>query len=108
MKLKFIHNAIYSLFSKSSPVKQSPHISWSTWDDKKSDDDDSVPISIPHNENLLEQQPLPTKQTLNWHSLVKSAGQIHPIDNQTKNPETMPKFDFDDSSFDTLFDNLDE
>ncbi|CAF0961344.1 unnamed protein product [Rotaria sordida] len=92
---------------KSSPVKQSPQISWSTWDDKKSDDEDSDPPPIYQDENIL-QQPLPTKQTYNWHSLFKSAGQHRQIDNQTKNSEPMPKFDFDDSTFDTLFDNLDE
>ncbi|CAF5123333.1 unnamed protein product, partial [Rotaria socialis] len=58
-----------SLFSKSSPVKQSPQISWATWDDKKSDDEDSDPTPIYHDENIL-QQPLPTKQPRNWHSLV--------------------------------------
>jgi hypothetical protein len=106
--LKFLHNIISLLFSKSSPVKQSPQISWSTWDDKKSDDEDCDPPPISYDENLSEQS-VSTKQTFNWHSLVKSAVQIHQIDNQTKNnPETMPKFDFDDSSFDTLFDNLDE
>jgi hypothetical protein len=87
-------------------MKQSPQISWSIWDDKKSDDEDTDPPLIPQDENLLE-QPLPTKQPFNWHSLIKSAGQILQIDAQTKNPETMPKFDFDDSSFDTLFDHLD-
>jgi len=105
--LKFILYTIYSLFSKSSPAKQSPHISWSTWDDKKSDDEDSNSLPISHNENLLE-QPLSTKQTFNWHSLVKSVDQIHQIDNQTKTSETMPTFNFDENSFDTLFDNLDQ
>jgi hypothetical protein len=78
------------------------------WDDKKSDDEDTDPPSISHDENLPEQQLHPTKQTLNWHSLVKSACQTRQINNETKNSETMPKFDFDDSSFDTLFDDLDE
>ena len=105
--MKFLHKTIYSLFSKSSPIKQSPQISWSAWDDKKSDDEESDPSPISHNENLPEQL-LPTKQTFNWHSLVKSAVQTRQIDNQTKTSETMPKFNFDDSSFDTLFDNLDE
>jgi hypothetical protein len=105
--LKLILYTTYSLFSKSSPVKQSPHISWSTWDDKKSDDEDSNPLPISHNENLLEQS-LSTKQTFNWHNLVKSVDQIHPIDNPTKTSETMPTFNFDDNSFDTLFNNLDQ
>ncbi|CAF3485468.1 unnamed protein product [Rotaria sp. Silwood1] len=89
---------------KSSPVKQSPQISWSTWDDKKSDDEDCDTTSLCQNENILE-QPLPTKQTYNWHSLVKSAGQHRQIDNETKNSEPMPKFHFDDSSFDALFED---
>lgn len=97
--MKFIFNTIYS-FSKSSPVKQTPNISWSTWDDKKSDDEDPNPPPISNDENLPD-QPLLTKQTFNWHSLVKSAGQIP----QPKNTETMPTFDFDDNSLDTLFDN---
>jgi len=102
------NNPTYSLFSKFSPVKQSSSISWSTWDDKKSDDEDSDrPPIITHDENSL-QELLPTKQTYNWHSLVTSAVQTRQIDNQTKTSETMPKFNFDDNSFDTLFDNLDE
>ncbi|CAF2524177.1 unnamed protein product [Rotaria sp. Silwood2] len=92
---------------KSSPVKQSPQISWSAWDDKKSDDEDSDPPPICEDKNIL-QQPPPIKQTYNWHSLVKSTGQHGQINNETENTEPMPKFDFDDSSFDTLFDNSDE
>ncbi|CAF1204601.1 unnamed protein product [Rotaria sp. Silwood1] len=97
-------NNTRSIEIKSSSVKQSPQISWSTWDDKKSDDEDCDTTSLCQNENILE-QPLPTKQTYNWHSLVKSAGQHRQIDNETKNSEPMPKFHFDDSSFDALFED---
>ena len=105
--MKFIRNIIYPLFSKSSPVKQTPQISWSTWDDKKSDDEESDLPPLSHNENI-PQPSFPSKQTFNWHSLIKSANENSQINNQTKDPETMPKFDFDDNSFDTLFNNSDE
>ncbi|CAF3795467.1 unnamed protein product [Adineta steineri] len=89
---------------KSSPIKQIPTISWSTWDDKKSDDEEETNTnSITHEKPNLQQLPS-TKQTYNWHSLVTSTC----ANPQPKDSEILPKFDFDESSFDTLFDNSNE
>ena len=88
-------------------IEQAPQFSWSNWDDKKPDDANTASALTSHDENLPEQLNS-TKQTLDWHTLVKSAVPMHSIDQPKQNSETMPKFDFDDSSFDTLFDNLDQ
>ena len=44
----------------------------------------------------------------NWHSLIRSTVPLAPIDNQRQPPDVMPKFDFDDHTFDAMFENLDE
>ncbi|UJR30621.1 hypothetical protein I4U23_018146 [Adineta vaga] len=90
---------------KSSPIKQSPSISWSTWDEKQSDDEETTPLSINQNENNLPDLSS-TKQTYNWQSLITSAGQLQQTNTKTTTCEIMPKFDFDDSTFDSLFDDL--
>lgn len=87
-----------------SPAKPSLAISWSAWDGNKSDDESENPTS---NENQLTDLP-PTKQTYNWHSLVTSAGAATQTDRGAKPTETLPKFAFDDSCFDEMFNDLDE
>lgn len=94
-----------SVSNNNSSIKRGPAISWSNWDDKKTDEEETTSTLTSHDENLPE-QPNSTKQTVNWDALVKSAVSTHSIDQSKPNSETMPKFDFDDSSFDTLFDNL--
>ena len=93
--------------SETSPIKQSAHISWSNWDEKVSDDEDSHPSPPPRSANPCPPPPPSTKETFNWHSLVKSTCQRPPVAPSTKSSEAMPKFDFDDQSFDELFDGLD-
>ncbi|CAF0964095.1 unnamed protein product [Adineta ricciae] len=91
--------------TKLSPIKQFPSISWSAWDEKKPDDEDTD--SHPNNPNDNNLPDLTsTKQTYNWQSLVTSAGQFRHANSKIDTSETMPKFDFDDSSFDAIFDNL--
>lgn len=97
-----------AVLKNNAPIEQPPppQISWSNWEDKKSDDEDVTSSLTSHDENLPE-PPNSTKQTLNWGTLIKSAIPSHSTDQPKQNCETMPKFDFDETSFDNIFDNLD-
>ena len=95
-----------AVLKNNTPIEQTPQISWSSWEDKKSDEEDVISPLTSHDENLPEASNS-TKQTLNWHTLIKSAIPTRSTDQPNQSSETMPKFDFDDTSFDTIFDNLD-
>jgi hypothetical protein len=95
-----------AVLKDNAPIEQIPQISWSNWDDKKSDDEDVTSPLTSHDENLPE-PPNSTKQTLNWDILIKSAIPTRSTDPPKQKSQTMPKFDFDDTSFDNIFDNLD-
>ncbi|CAF1225359.1 unnamed protein product [Adineta ricciae] len=91
--------------TKLSPIKQFPSMSWSAWDEKKSDDEDTDSHPNKPDDNNLPDL-TSAKQMYNWQSLVTSAGQLRQANSKTDTSEIMPKFDFDDSSFDAIFDNL--
>jgi len=96
------------IFRKPSPVKQAPLISLSAWDDGDLDAEEPPPNppAITSIENL-EQMPS-SKQTISWENLFKSVNKTRATNNENKTSEAMPKFNFDDSAFDTLFDDLDD
>ena len=62
---------------------------------------------VPSTANLVP--PLAnSKQMHNWHSLIRSTVPLAPVDNQRQSTEGMPKFDFDDQSFEAMFDDINE
>jgi hypothetical protein len=94
-----------SSFSQPSPVKASPSISWSNWDEHKSDDEET-PV-IPTTSNQIPSL-ANSKQMHNWDSLIRSTVPLAPLDNQRQSTDGMPKFDFDDQSFEAMFDDIGE
>lgn len=94
-----------------SPVRPSNLISWSNWDEPKSDDEaDNPPAeSLSLGSNPIQPTVNTNSKTMfNWQSLIQSTVPLKPIENQTKPTEAMPKFDFDDNSFDNLFEDVDD
>jgi hypothetical protein len=89
-------------------------ISWSNWNESKSDDDNDNDDNENNNNTTTTnvssaQHSLTTnKQMHDWHSLIQSTISLQPTDHCPKQSEIMPKFDFDDHSFENLFENFDQ
>ena len=97
-------------YSSSTVLDQSPRIgvSWSNWDESKSDEEDSPSIPNTDENESTTTNVNNVKLVHNWHSLVQSTVPLRKIDNQSKPSESMPNFNFEEQSIDDLFEELDE
>lgn len=93
-----------------SPPRPSNLISWSNWDEAKSDDEDDPSTSSSSHQINVVQAPATTnsKSMSDWHSLIQSTVPLRSIGNERKPVEAMPKFNFDEQTLDSLFEDVDE
>lgn len=102
-------NELICTFRPESPLRPKIGVSWSSWDESKSDEEDSIPtISVSHEKESLQNKSNNSKIVHDWQSLVKTAIPLRKIENQHKPDESLPNFNFEEQNIDSLFDEIEE